>query len=117
MRLLFLALSVLLFFSCKHTTVNLEKTNAKGEVPQLGNLTFKFNNALVTDSALDQWDSTEYVIFKPSIAGKFRWEQPDLLVFSPSKPLPPSTNFTAEFSDDVIEHTKYNHIGNADNIA
>lgn len=116
MRTLLPALSLLLIISCNRNTVNLENTNAKGEVPQLGNLTFRFSHALAHDSALNQWDSTAYVSFKPAIRGRFRWEQPDQLVFSPSQPLPPSTDFTAELSDKILQDSKYNHIGNDDKL-
>ena len=50
MRLLLLALSILLIFSCNRNVVNLEHTNAKGEVQRLVNLTFRFSHAMVPDS-------------------------------------------------------------------
>ncbi|HYC27924.1 MAG TPA: hypothetical protein VEB42_03895, partial [Chitinophagaceae bacterium] len=78
---------VVVFLSCNRSTVTLDYTNAKDEVPQLGNLVFRFNRSLVKDSMLDRWDSTEYVSFEPKIPGRFRWESPSELVFSPSKPL------------------------------
>ncbi len=57
--------------SCKRNAVSLDFTNAKGEVPLLGNLTFRFNQSLIKDSLLNQWDSTEYVSFEPKIPGRF----------------------------------------------
>ena len=79
---------VAVFFSaCNRDSVKLDYTNAKGEVPQLGNLVFRFSNSLVKDSLLNQWDSTEYISFEPSIKGRFRWESPDELIFSPSTQL------------------------------
>jgi uncharacterized protein YfaS (alpha-2-macroglobulin family) len=114
---LFLAACLIIFFgSCNRNTVDLEYTNAKGEVPQLGNLVFRFSNALAADSVLNQWDSTQYVRFTPAIPGRFRWEQPDQLVFSPSRPLPPSTNFRAELTDDIIEKSKFDQIDDADAV-
>ena len=76
--------------SCSKNVVTLSYTNAKGEVPQLGNLIFRFNKSIVTDSMLNTWDSTDYISFNPAIKGKFRWESPDQLVFSPSQPLNPA---------------------------
>ena len=73
--------------ACSRTSVSLSYTNAKGEVPVLGNFIFRFNQSMVKDSLLNAWDSTEYVSFEPLIKGKFRWESPDQLVFSPSQPL------------------------------
>src|SRR5687768_15010981 len=110
MRSLLLALSVVLIISCNRNVVKLDHTNAKGEVQRLINLSFRFSNAMVPDSLLNQWDSTEYVSFDPAIPGKFRWEQPDELVFSPSQPLAPSTTFKAELNDDLLRFTKFNSI-------
>ncbi|MBS1655195.1 MAG: hypothetical protein JSU05_10140, partial [Bacteroidetes bacterium] len=117
-----LALSVLvsgLFFlnSCKTDAVNLDYTNAKGEVPQLGNLVFRFNKSLVKDSLLNAWDSSDYVSFEPKIQGRFRWEAPDQLVFSPSQPLAPATTYTAKIKSELLRFTKYNSVKNADKIS
>src|SRR5579884_735434 len=83
-----------LLSACNRKTVGLDFTNARDEVPTLGNLVFRFDQPLVKDSLLDQWDSTQYVTFEPKIPGRFRWEHPDELVFSPSQPLAPATTFT-----------------------
>src|SRR4051794_39235445 len=86
------ALSVVaVLAACNRSIVGLEYTNARDEVPALGNLIFRFDKPLVKDSLLDQWDSTQYVSFEPKIPGRFRWEHPDELVFSPSRPLSPAT--------------------------
>ena len=71
--------------ACNKNAVVLSYTNAKDEVPQLGNLVFRFNKSLAKDTMLNNWDSTEYISFEPRIAGRFRWESPDQLVFSPLK--------------------------------
>ncbi len=117
MRITLALLTFILLVSCNRNTVRLDKTNAKGEVPLLGNLTFRFSASLAGDSMLNQWDSTQYISFKPAIAGRFRWEQPDMLVFSPSKPLPPATNFTAEIKTEILRGSKFGRIGNADRIS
>src|SRR5215213_6687715 len=95
---------VVVFLSCKTSSVNLDYTNAKDEVPQLGNLVFRFNQSLVSDSMLNRWDSTEYISFEPKIPGRFRWESPSELVFSPSRPLQPATSSKAKIKDDVLEN-------------
>jgi hypothetical protein len=102
--------------SCKKNGVNLEYTNAKGEVPTLGNLVFRFSKALIPDSLLNQWDSTDYVSFEPKISGKFRWESSDQLVFSPSTPLLPATTYKAKVKTAVLHFSKYNSVTNADKI-
>src|ERR1700743_3187566 len=96
--------------SCNRSTVGLSYTNARDEVPPLGNLVFRFDQSLVKDSLLDQWDSTAYVSFEPKIPGRFRWEHPDELVFSPSQPLPPATTFKATLKSDILQYSSYGHI-------
>jgi hypothetical protein len=99
-----------LFISCKQNKVTLDFTNAKGEVPQLGNLTFRFNKALHPDSLLNNWDSTDYLLFEPSIPGRFRWEGPEELVFSPSQPLAPATTYKAKFKDELFRYSSYEKV-------
>jgi len=108
---------VAIFLSaCNRNVVKLDYTNAKGEVPVLGNLVFRFSNSLMKDSLLNEWDSTEYVSFEPSIQGRFRWESPDELVFSPAKPLSPATSYKAKLGNEVLRYSKYDKVNNADEI-
>ena len=96
--------------SCKRNYVALDYTNAKGEVPQLSNLIFRFNKSLYPDSLVNNWDSTDYISFEPKIKGRFRWNGPDELVFSPAQPLLPATNYKATINDDVLRYSKFNNI-------
>jgi hypothetical protein len=115
--LAFSFLTIIVFsLSCNSSQVSLTYTNAKEEVPVLGNLIFRFDKSLVADSLLNQWDSTEYVSFDPKIPGRFRWEQPDQLVFSPARPLPPATTFKAKLESDILQYSKFGKIGKADDI-
>jgi Large extracellular alpha-helical protein len=111
---LFFLITIAIFFGCNSSQVNLTFTNAKDEVPTLGNLVFRFDKFLVSDSLLNQWDSTKYVTFEPAIPGRFRWEQPDQLVFSPSRPLPPATTFKAKLENEILRHSDYGKIGKSD---
>ena len=73
-----IAIGITIFLSaCKKNAVQLEYTNAKGEVPQMGNLTFRFNKSLIKDSLLKVWDSTDYITYRQKIPGRFRWESPE----------------------------------------
>lgn len=107
---------ILISLSCNSSQVKLSYTNAKDEVPVLGNLVFRFDKSLVSDSLLNQWDSTEYISFEPAIPGRFRWEQPDQLVFSPARPLPPATTFKAKLESDLLQYSKYGKIAAGDKI-
>ncbi len=108
--------AITLLSSCSRHAVGIDYTNAKDEVPQLGNLTFRFTKSLVPDSLLNRWDSTEYITFEPAIAGRFRWEHPDELVFSPSKPLMPATSYKAVFNKSLLKQSKYNKINDGNKI-
>lgn len=112
----FILVVIAFSWSCNSSQVNLTYTNAKEEVPVLGNLVFRFDKFLVSDSLLNQWDSTEYVSFEPKIPGRFRWEQPDQLVFSPARPLPPATTFKAKLQSDILQYSKFGDIGKAGDI-
>jgi uncharacterized protein YfaS (alpha-2-macroglobulin family) len=90
--------------------VSLTDTNARGEVPVLGNLVFRFNKAIVPDSLLNRWDSIPYVQFEPAIRGRFRWEHPDELVFSPAGPLAPATSYKATLSKNLLAHNAYDKV-------
>src|SRR5687768_5601320 len=103
-------------FACNKNVVSLSYTNAKGEVPMLGNLSFRFNQTMVKDSMLNTWDWTDYVSFEPAIKGKFRWESPDQLIFSPSQPLNPATTYKAKIKNTVLKFSKYNDVKDADKI-
>ena len=94
--------AILFLIACNRNAVSLSYTNAKEEVPQLGNLTFRFSQSMVKDSMLNVWDSTEFISFDPAIPGRFRWESPDQLVFSPSQPLLPATNYSAKIKSAVL---------------
>ena len=103
--------------SCKKNAVTLAFTNAKDEVPQLGNLVFRFSHSLAKDSMLNAWDSTDYISFEPRIPGRFRWESPDQLVFSPSEPLLPATSYTAKIRNTVFKYSKYNKLSGDEKIS
>jgi uncharacterized protein YfaS (alpha-2-macroglobulin family) len=108
---------LLIIAACNRSTVSLSYTNAKGEVQPLGNLVFRFDKSLIADSLLNQWDSTEYITFEPKISGRFRWEHPDELVFSPSQPLAPATTFQAKLRGDILDHSKYGKLNKGDEIS
>lgn len=112
-----IAAGTIFLSSCKKNVTTLSFTNAKGEVPLLGNLVFRFNHSLAKDSMLNAWDSTDYISFEPAIAGRFRWEGPDELVFSPSQPLNPATTYKAKIKNAVLKFSKYNSVKNGDKIA
>jgi uncharacterized protein YfaS (alpha-2-macroglobulin family) len=115
-----ITIAVLVLFivsACNRSAVSLSYTNAKGEVESLGNLVFRFDKSLVPDSLLNQWDSSEYISFEPKIQGRFRWEHPDELVFSPAQNLSPATSYKATLRSDLLDHSKYGKIDKDEEIS
>lgn len=110
-----LVLTVMLI-ACNRSAISLSYTNAKDEVPQIGNLHFKFNGTLVPDSVMNKWLDEEYVSFTPKIPGKFRWESSDELVFSPEKPLLPSTQYKASLNNAIIKLSEYKSVKSDEDI-
>src|ERR1700712_828636 len=110
-------IGIVFLYACNRQAVALDYTNAKDEVPQLGNFIFRFNKPLVNDSLLNQWDSTQYVSFEPKIQGRFRWEHGDELVFSPSRPLLAATTYKAKLSNEVLRFSKFDKVEKGGNIA
>ena len=106
--------AAVLLYACKSKDVQLEYTNAQGEIPQLTNFEFRFSKSLMPDSLLNKWDSADYISFSPDIPGKFRWEYPDKLVFSPSKPLLPATNYKATLKKALLKFSKFNNVKKGD---
>ncbi|HEY8397373.1 MAG TPA: hypothetical protein VIK80_05490, partial [Flavihumibacter sp.] len=116
-RLSLLILSLLtILLACNRKAVVLEYTNAEKEVQPLQNLVFRFSHPIVPDSLLNRWDSTEYIRFEPAIAGRFRWEQPNLLVFSPAAPLLPAATYKAKLQSALLKGSEFNQFENADAI-
>jgi len=104
------------FTSCQQDYINLEYTNAKGEVPQLVNLVFHFNKAIYPDSLLNEWQEGDFISFEPDIPGRVRWNGPEELVFSPSQPLSPATTYKVKFKNDLFKYSKYDKVKNSDDV-
>lgn len=97
----------LLTFSCGRTSggkvVEIQSKNFEQEISRTENLSFTFNNALIPDSLLMQWDSTAYIQFNPPIPGRFRWTSGSTLVFSPFEPFAPNSQFTGKLTKDLLK--------------
>ncbi|MFC6998898.1 alpha-2-macroglobulin family protein [Rufibacter roseus] len=99
---------LLLTFSCrgKSDELRLEQKNFEAEIAQEQNLVFTFDKKLVPDSLLNRWDTVPYLTFSPKVEGKFKWASPDELVFSPSKPFAPSTDYKASLTENLLKHSE-----------
>ncbi|NDK54321.1 alpha-2-macroglobulin family protein [Pontibacter fetidus] len=101
-------LLLLLLGSCKGNSdeLLLESRNFEQQIAQEQNLVFTFDKALVPDSLLNQWDTIPYINIKPTVKGKFKWTAPNELVFSPDRPFAPSTNYQADLTENLLQHSK-----------
>lgn len=101
------ALSTLFVFGCTNLSnvLKLDHTNFTEEIVPDQNLSFTFASDLVPDSLTQKWDTLPYIKFTPEVKGKFRWNAPNELIFSPVEPFAPSTDFTAELTTDLFKHS------------
>ena len=98
---------VLILFSCTdNKVVKLESTSIPDEVPLQGNLFFRFDNDLVSDSALNFLDKRELISFEPEINGQFKWIEKNVLLFMPSEQMKPSTNYLAKLKPELLADKK-----------
>lgn len=84
--------------------ITIESMNFENQVDQFQNLEITFDRDLVPDSLLKKWDSTQYFSITPQINGRFQWVGVRTLLFSPSVPFAPNTDYTVKISDDVSKH-------------
>ncbi len=107
LRLLLVSSFFLIFTHCARLSLNevaVVGRNFGDEVQQTQNLTFTFNKNVGSAAHLGEWDSTQYVRFKPAVRGKFRWTAPNELVFSPTVAFDPATDYRAELTNDVLKN-------------
>src|SRR5688572_19693514 len=103
-----LSATVFLLVTCTtpKNTLKVTQTNFVESVDREQNLSFTFNKALVPDSLIGKWDSTEYLQFTPRVRGKFRWDENNTLTFSPAEPFAPSTDYKATLTKALLTHSK-----------
>jgi len=94
-------LSAFTFYACSSNRIQVDKTNFSEEIALQQNLIFTFNHDVVPDSLLNRWDSTAFVHFEPRVQGKFKWNAPNELVFSPDLGFSPSTQYEAKLTEEL----------------
>lgn len=99
-----------LLTTCSHlsNSVRLINQNFDDEVARNQNLVFTFSKDLVPEGRLNEWDSTQYVVFEPAVAGNFKWTAPNELVFSPAVAFKPATDYKAELNSALVQQQKDN---------
>ena len=76
------------------------------EIDPYANLVFTFDEKVVDEGKLNQWDTTRFVTFSPNIRGKFKWTGDRELTFSPLEPFRPSTVFSASLRPATLPSDK-----------
>ncbi|MEM6263325.1 MAG: Ig-like domain-containing protein, partial [Bacteroidota bacterium] len=97
----------LLLAACNQNKVTITEFSPVGEVKDLQSFTIRFSEALAPEDQQDQWLTDEFITFKPAIDGRFKWTSANTLLFSPDRPLEPSTAYTAKVTKKVTFDTKF----------
>ncbi len=101
---LFVLLSVSVLSACtSNNQLKVDESGFKKEVSLRENVYFSFNKDIYPDSLIGRWDTTEYVSFSPAVAGSFKWNSSNELVFSPSDGFMPETEYTAKVNTVVTQ--------------
>lgn len=101
-----LLLCLLCINSCSDNTVSLDEKDFGTEIERKKDLTFTFDAALVPDSMVSRQTDIPYITFEPAVNGTFTWTSRDRLVFSPSRPWSPSTQYKATLNDLLVKDDK-----------
>lgn len=98
-------LALLIFTSCASPDqVKVDSMNFDSQVDMFQNLEITFNRDLVPDSLLNKWDSTQYLSLVPEIQGRFQWAGVRTLVFSPSVPFAPNTDYSVKINPEISKY-------------
>ena len=110
--LLWICLANILFFSCKthHQKVNsLEVSYISFDelIDVKDNLKFTFNHEIIQDESLtNQWIDVNYLKITPEVKGKYKWNSPSELTFSPSKQFEYATEYVIQLNNILLDQNK-----------
>lgn len=76
--------------------------NFDNEINRAENLVLTLSHDLAPDSLIGIWDTVGYLQFSPPVAGKYRWESANQLIFSPMQPFLAGTDYTATFTERIL---------------
>ena len=106
-----------LMFSCGNPDqLKIESANFDEMIDPYQHLEFTFNHVLVPDSLVEKWDTTQYIEFEPNINGRYKWLETNKLLFAPSVPFAPNTDYKAKLKSDISKHAKKKYIPVADEL-
>jgi len=100
---IFFALLVsIIFWNCSSDTVTVTSFSPQGKIEQLTNFTIVFSHDLAPADLIDKWVDTKFITFTPNLNGKFKWSNPNTLIFSSETPLSPIQDYKAKVNDEVL---------------
>ncbi|HHG85554.1 MAG TPA: hypothetical protein ENJ82_12475, partial [Bacteroidetes bacterium] len=99
--LLIILFSSFLVFSGCQESVQLT-TQPSGAISQMQAIPFEFSVDLAPKDQLNKWTESSFVRFTPPLSGKFIWETPRLLKFTPDMPLEPARHYSAVIQKAVL---------------
>ncbi|MCB9014279.1 MAG: alpha-2-macroglobulin family protein [Lentimicrobiaceae bacterium] len=95
----------IIFAACSPgNQIKVDSMNFDNQVDMYQNLEITFNHELAPDSLLNKWDSTQYLTLTPEIKGRFQWTSVSTLVFSPSVPFAPNTDYRMKINPVVSKY-------------
>ncbi|GAB1431172.1 hypothetical protein MASR2M18_20070 [Ignavibacteria bacterium] len=97
-------IATLLLPSCGGDEISVVGRNFKDEIQRYQNLQFTFDTPLIADSLTGRWDTVSFLEFSPKVAGKFRWNSPVDLEFSPSDGFKPSTDYKVALTEALLRN-------------
>jgi len=89
-------------WACAGGGLQVSQRNFEEEVAQFQNLEFTFSEPIGPEDQLNVWVETPYMDFEPAVQGRFRWETPQKLVFSPDNGFAPSTAYTLTLNEELL---------------
>jgi uncharacterized protein YfaS (alpha-2-macroglobulin family) len=104
LQLLAVCLLFLVAACFRGNELRITQKNFDGEISRAENLVLTLSHDVAPDSLLGTWDTTQYLQFDPPIAGKYRWESANQLIFSPMQPFTAGTDYTATFTNNILTY-------------
>ncbi len=101
----FLVSFLLFLASCSGGGVSITAFSPTGEVEEYTTFEVEFSEALAPEDKLGEWFDGDYIEFEPTVSGKYKWDAPNKLLFSPDTPLKPGQDYTAKVTDKVLANT------------
>jgi alpha-2-macroglobulin len=98
----------LLLTSCSSNEIRITDRNFDEEIPQNQTLSFVFNENIVSESELGEWQATQFLDISPEVPGWFKWVSRNELLFSPTQGFAAATEYKIRLNDNLLPKTTEN---------